>query len=176
MSFVPPTRYEEDAPHPGVHLRRVMYEFGVSRKTLCARIGISYQQLGKLLTGHAPFTPAIAIWLSQAFRINPGFWVHAQALYDLKRIRQKTPPRCIEPFSKPRALPKEQALDRCLCGHWKDQHDWRACSGGTPEAPCDCVGYLRLGGLIAMREWTDPNLGELLAQIPDDEAAEGKSK
>jgi len=70
--------------HPGVILREIIEELGISQARLAQDIGISSERISNIINGSGPMTGDIALRLGKYFRQSPQFWMNLQASYNSK--------------------------------------------------------------------------------------------
>ena len=77
--------------HPGEILREYLgtTPVGVAAK----RLKVARSTLSRLLNGHASFTAAMALRLSDAFGTEPGLWLDLQQQYDLWHASRRRRPK-----------------------------------------------------------------------------------
>ncbi|MGY4819492.1 HigA family addiction module antitoxin [Pseudomonas chlororaphis subsp. piscium] len=86
-------------PHPGETLRvDVLPELGISVTELARRLGYARPHLSKVLNGHAPIRPELAVRLERAGIGKAKVWLAVQADYDIWHTEQDLLPR-IEPIA-----------------------------------------------------------------------------
>jgi addiction module HigA family antidote len=77
-------------PHPGEFIREVYLEpFGVSYRTVAARLKVSPSTLSRLINGKSRVTPEMALRLSKTLGRSPESWLAMQNSYDLWHVRQR---------------------------------------------------------------------------------------
>lgn len=70
--------------HPGEMLLKEFLEpMGISQKALAKHLGWTYTRLNEIVKGHRGITAASSLALSEAFGIEPGFWLNLQSSWDL---------------------------------------------------------------------------------------------
>lgn len=71
-----------DPPHPGLVLAE-NFDSEQAVQEAAAKIGLSYDELKKILQGQAPITPEIAYLLHDELNLMvPKMWIGMQAAYD----------------------------------------------------------------------------------------------
>ncbi len=89
-------------PHPGETLREdVLPELNISVAELARRLGFARETLSRILHGHAPISPDLAVRLEAAGIGTAQTWMSVQIDYDLWQARNRPQP-AIERFA---ALP-----------------------------------------------------------------------
>ncbi|AJO80786.1 HigA family addiction module antitoxin [Pseudomonas sp. MRSN 12121] len=85
-------------PHPGETLRvDVLPELGISVTELARHLGYARPHLSKVLNGHAPIRPELAVRLERAGIGKARVWLAVQADYDIWHTEQDLQP-VIEPI------------------------------------------------------------------------------
>ena len=84
-------------PHPGDLLREYLGSMPVGEAA--KRLRIARSTLSRLLNGHASFTAAMALRLSDAFGTEPGLWLDLQQQYDLWHASRRKRPK-VEKFPR----------------------------------------------------------------------------
>jgi addiction module HigA family antidote len=74
--------------HPGAILREdVLPAVGMSITGVAKALGVSRQQLHRIMAETAPVTPEMALRLGKFCGNGPDLWLRMQAAYDLWRAR-----------------------------------------------------------------------------------------
>lgn len=80
-------------PHPGETLRvDVLPELGISVTELARHLGYARPHLSKVLNGHAPIRPELAVRLERAGIGKARVWLAVQADYDIWHTEQDLQP------------------------------------------------------------------------------------
>lgn len=74
--------------HPGMFLREILDELGISQAQLARTLGISPMRISHVVHGTRPVTATLALLLGRAFHQSPQYWLNLQAAYDLKRAEE----------------------------------------------------------------------------------------
>lgn len=74
--------------HPGLVIREVLDDLGISVSVAARGLGISRQQLYNLIAGRSAIGPEVAIRLELALGSSADNWLRMQAAHDLALIRQ----------------------------------------------------------------------------------------
>jgi addiction module HigA family antidote len=77
--------------HPGGLIRDNIDELGLSVAEAARGLGITRQQLYRLIGGRHAVTPDMAIRLEQAFGGSAEAWLRMQSNHDLALARSRTP-------------------------------------------------------------------------------------
>ncbi len=87
--------------HPGVFLKEVLDELGISQNAFAQAIGVSPMRVSHVIKGTRPVTAELALLFGKAFGQTPSYWMNLQTSYDLKTAEktmvQKV--RQVQPFS-----------------------------------------------------------------------------
>jgi len=86
--------------HPGGIVRDNIDELGLSLAEVARGIGVTRQQLYRLIKGQHGVSPDVALRLEQAFGGSADAWMRMQITYDLAQARARSV------LSIPRLTPK----------------------------------------------------------------------
>ena len=76
--------------HPGEVLREdVLQALGLSVSEAARRLGVSRQQLHRILACTHPITPEMALRIGRLAGNGPGLWLRMQQAYDLWHAEQR---------------------------------------------------------------------------------------
>lgn len=70
--------------HPGVFLKEILDELGISQNTFAQAIGVSPMRVSHVIKGSRPVTAELALLFGKAFGQSPNYWMNLQTSYDLK--------------------------------------------------------------------------------------------
>jgi addiction module HigA family antidote len=84
--------------HPGKLVKDNLEELGLSVAEAAAGLGITRQQLYKIVNADSSITPEMAVRLEKAFGGSAEAWLRMQANYDLARIRATAARMEVKPF------------------------------------------------------------------------------
>ncbi|RII30090.1 MAG: addiction module antidote protein, HigA family [Geobacter sp.] len=70
--------------HPGVFLKEILDEFGMSQNALAHAIGVSPMRISHVIKGSRPATAELAVLFGKVFSQTPTYWMNLQTSYDLK--------------------------------------------------------------------------------------------
>jgi len=70
--------------HPGVFLKEILDELGVSQNAFAQAIGVSPMRVSHVIKGTRPVTAELALLFGKAFGQTPSYWMSLQTSYDLK--------------------------------------------------------------------------------------------
>ena len=76
---------------PGELIRDNIDELGLSVTEAAKGLGVTRQQLHKVITGRSPVTPEIAVRLEKAIGSTADTWLRMRMNYDLSQIRKHAP-------------------------------------------------------------------------------------
>lgn len=77
--------------HPGRLIKGDLDELGVSVAEAAAGLGVTRQQLYRVIKGENAISPEMALRLEKAIGSTADFWLRLQMNYDLAQARMKTP-------------------------------------------------------------------------------------
>lgn len=69
--------------HPGIYLKELLAELGVSQYRLAQDIGVPAMRISHLVHGKRPVTAELALRLGRYFRQSPRYWLNLQSRYDM---------------------------------------------------------------------------------------------
>ena len=71
------------AVHPGEILKDELAEFGVTPTEFARQIDVPPNRISQIIAGKRSVTGDTALRLGHWFGVNPQFWLHLQAQFDL---------------------------------------------------------------------------------------------
>ena len=71
--------------HPGVYLKELLEEMGLSQYRLAREIGVPAMRVSHLIRGKRPMTAELALRLGRYFGQSPRYWLNLQSRYDMDR-------------------------------------------------------------------------------------------
>ena len=77
----------KNPPHPGEIVADNLAELGVTVKDAAEALGVTRQQLHKVISGRSGITPEMAVRLEKAIGSTADTWLRMQIDYDLAQIR-----------------------------------------------------------------------------------------
>jgi addiction module HigA family antidote len=86
----------KNPPHPGRGLKDEIDELGLSVAEAAKALGVTRQQLYRLINGDCGITPEMAVRLELGIGSSADFWLRLQANYDLAQIRNRATPFSIK--------------------------------------------------------------------------------
>lgn len=69
--------------HPGVYLKEILDELGVSQYRLAQEFGVSAMQVSHVVRGQRPLNAELALRLGRYLDQSPRYWLHLQSRYDI---------------------------------------------------------------------------------------------
>ncbi|HMK89164.1 MAG TPA: HigA family addiction module antitoxin [Methylocystis sp.] len=78
----------KNPPHPGRLIRDDIEALGFSVAEAAERLGVSRQQLYRLINGQHGVTPEMAVRLEMALGGSADFWLGMQMGHDLAQVRR----------------------------------------------------------------------------------------
>ena len=69
--------------HPGIYLRELLEELGLSQYRLAQEIRVPAMRISHVVHGKRPVTAELALRLGQYFRQSPRYWLNLQSRYDM---------------------------------------------------------------------------------------------
>jgi antitoxin HigA-1 len=77
--------------HPGRLISADLDELGVSVAEAAAGLGVTRQQLYRVINGESAISPEMALRLEKAIGSTADFWLRLQMNYDLAQARLRKP-------------------------------------------------------------------------------------
>ena len=74
--------------HPGVFLKEVLDELGISQNAFAHAIGVSPMRVSHVIKGTRPVTAELALLFGKALGQTPTYWMNLQTSYDLKTVEK----------------------------------------------------------------------------------------
>lgn len=75
--------------HPGVFLKEILDEVGISQNAFAKVIGVSPMRVSHVIKGTRPVTAELALLFGKAFNQTPTYWMNLQTSYDLKTAEKE---------------------------------------------------------------------------------------
>jgi addiction module HigA family antidote len=69
--------------HPGVYLKELLEELGLSQYKLAREIGVPAMRVNHLIHAKRPMTAELALRLGRYFGQDPRYWLNLQSRYDM---------------------------------------------------------------------------------------------
>lgn len=87
-------------PHPGeILLEDVIPALGITITEMARRLGFARETFSRILHGHAPVSPDLAVRLERAGMSTAQLWLSMQSAYDLWQAEHREQP-VIERFAR----------------------------------------------------------------------------
>ena len=74
--------------HPGVFLKEILDELGMSQNAFAHAIGVSPMRISHVIKGSRPVTAELAVLFGKVFGQTPTCWMNLQTSYDLKTVEK----------------------------------------------------------------------------------------
>jgi addiction module HigA family antidote len=84
--------------HPGALLRDDVEALGLSIAAAAKGLGVTRQQLYRVVNGESAISPDMALRLEKAFGGEADFWLRMQSAYDLAQARKHQGKMRVESF------------------------------------------------------------------------------
>jgi addiction module HigA family antidote len=86
--------------HPGVFLKEILDELGMSQNAFAHAIGVSPMRISHVIKGSRPVTAELAVLFGRVFGQTPAYWMNLQTSYDLKVVEKTLAQRMqqVQPF------------------------------------------------------------------------------
>ena len=78
-----------DPIHPGVYLKELLDEVGLTQYRLARDIGVPAMRTNYLFHGKRPVTAELALRLGRYFGQSPRYWLNLQSRYDMDVAEDK---------------------------------------------------------------------------------------
>jgi addiction module HigA family antidote len=82
--------------HPGVFLKEILDELGMSQNAFAHAIGVSPMRISHVIKGSRPVTAELAVLFGKAFGQTPTYWMNLQTSYDLKIVEKTLAQRMLQ--------------------------------------------------------------------------------
>lgn len=92
----------KNPPHPGGLIKDAIDALGLSVAQAAKGLGITRQQLYRIIRGESGISPDVALRLEQAIGSSADVWLRMQVAYDLAQARLRKQPK-IKRFELPKA-------------------------------------------------------------------------
>jgi antitoxin HigA-1 len=79
----------KNPPHPGRLVKDDLDELGLSVAQAAEGLGVTRQQLYKVINGESAVSPEMALRLEKAIGSTADAWLRMQAAYDLAEVRKR---------------------------------------------------------------------------------------
>ena len=91
----------KNPPHPGEGLKDEMEALGLSVAEFAKALGVTRQQLYRLINGDCGITAEMAMRLEMVVGSSADFWLRLQMNYDLAQIRNRPDQLKLKKLARP---------------------------------------------------------------------------
>jgi antitoxin HigA-1 len=95
-----PTSRMKNPPHAGALVRENIEALGLSIARAAEGLGVTRQQLYRVIRGENGVSPEMALRLEKAFGGAAEFWLKMQMSFDLARVRARGEEIKVAPFER----------------------------------------------------------------------------
>jgi addiction module HigA family antidote len=88
----------KNPPHPGGLIKDNITEYGLSVAEAAEGLGVTRQQLYRVLRGENGVSPEMAVRLEKAFGGGADFWLRMQMSFDLAQVRLRAEKIKVKPL------------------------------------------------------------------------------
>jgi antitoxin HigA-1 len=88
----------KNPPHPGGLIKDNIAEYGLSVAEAAEGLGVTRQQLYRVLRGENGISPEMAVRLEKAFGGGADFWLRMQMSFDLAQVRSRAEKIKVKPL------------------------------------------------------------------------------
>ncbi|RBP10527.1 addiction module HigA family antidote [Roseiarcus fermentans] len=88
----------KNPPHPGGLVKDNIDELGLSIAEAAEGLGVTRQQLYRVIRGESGISPEMAVRLEKAFGGTADFWLRMQMSFDLAQVRAHAEALGVKPF------------------------------------------------------------------------------
>ncbi|OGW47398.1 MAG: addiction module antidote protein, HigA family [Nitrospirae bacterium RBG_19FT_COMBO_58_9] len=90
--------------HPGVYLKEILDELGVSQYRLAQELGVPAIRISHVVRGQRPMTAELALRLGRYLDQSPRYWFHVQSRYDMDVAEDRVGSRVIREVRRSKAV------------------------------------------------------------------------
>ena len=94
----------KNPPHPGGLIRDDLEALGLGVAEAALGMGVTRQQLYRVIKGESAISPEMAVRLEQAMGGGADFWLSMQSAYDLAQARRRTEGIKVRKFEMPASM------------------------------------------------------------------------
>ena len=94
----------KNPPHPGLGLRDEFDALAITVAQAADGLGVTRQQLYRVMKGESAITPEMAIRLEQGVGSSADTWLRMQLAYDLAQARRRTEGIKVRKFEMPASI------------------------------------------------------------------------
>ena len=93
-----------DPIHPGVYLKEILDELGLSQYRLAQELGVPAMRISHIVRGQRPMTAELALRLGRYLDQSPRYWLHLQSRYDVDMAEDQVGSRVIREVRRSKAV------------------------------------------------------------------------
>lgn len=90
--------------HPGVYLKEILDELGVSQYRLAQELGVPAMRISHVVRGQRPITAELALRLGRYLNQSPRYWLHLQSRYDIDVAEDRVGSRVLREVRRSKAV------------------------------------------------------------------------
>lgn len=90
--------------HPGVYLKEILDELGLSQYRLAQELGVSAMQISHVVRGQRPLNAELALRLGRYLDQSPRYWLHLQSRYDIDNAEDRVGSRVLREVRRSKAV------------------------------------------------------------------------
>ena len=90
--------------HPGVYLKEILDELGVSQYRLAQELGVPAMQVSHVVRGQRPLNAELALRLGRYLDQSPRYWLHLQSRYDIDVAEDRIGSRVMREVRRSKAV------------------------------------------------------------------------
>ncbi len=90
--------------HPGVYLKEILDELGVSQYRLAQELGVSAMRISHVVRGQRPLNAELALRLGRYLDQSPRYWLHLQSRYDIDVAEDRIGSRVMREVRRSKAV------------------------------------------------------------------------
>jgi addiction module HigA family antidote len=90
--------------HPGVYLKEILDELGVSQYRLAQELGVPAMRISHVVRGQRPMTAELALRLGRYLDQSPRYWLHLQSRYDIDVAEDRVGSRVVREVRRSKAV------------------------------------------------------------------------
>jgi antitoxin HigA-1 len=90
--------------HPGVYLKEILDELGVSQYRLAQELGVPAMQVNHVVRGQRPLNAELALRLGRYLDQSPRYWLHLQSRYDIDVAEDRIGSRVMREVRRSKAV------------------------------------------------------------------------
>jgi len=90
--------------HPGVYLKEILDELGVSQYRLAQELGVPAMRISHVVRGQRPMTAELALRIGRYLDQSPRYWLHLQSRYDIDIAEDRIGSRVLREVRRSKAV------------------------------------------------------------------------